>query len=217
MPHRLHGKQPVEPRPLADLFHPDARKSGLALSRCQAGGEDFLDFEPAAPIFDAGPGEDQEPWGEEKVIQCPWEEVATWHRCEVEPHWSLKQLWANGLRQVAVGGETGHVHGISLIDRRANVEVGRLAAVNAAGVDPSLPATVLQTYTVSLQQVKKDLALWRPPLQDEYDSLNKVTNAIKPTTEEKLKEDLRFPTMELAPAMLAPTVKSPHGKLQARW
>ena len=129
------------------------------------------------------------------MIRCSWEEVAAWHQCEVEEHWSLKKLWADGLRQVAVGGETGHVHGIwleeverllldfeeSLVDQRANVEVGRLAAVNAAGVDPSLPATVLQTYTVSLQQVKKDLSLWRPPLQDEYDSLNKVTNAIKPT------------------------------------
>ena len=62
VPHR-HGKQPVEPRPLADLFHPDARKSGPALARCQAGGEDFLDFEPAAPNFDAGPGEDHKSLG----------------------------------------------------------------------------------------------------------------------------------------------------------
>ena len=84
-------------------------------------------------------------------MHCPWEEVATWHQCEVEQHWSLKQLWANGLRQ--------------------------------EWIRIFLLATVLQTYTaVSLQQVKKDIALWRPPLQDEYNSLSQLTHAIKPTT-----------------------------------
>ena len=76
--------------------------------------------------------------------------------------------------------------------------------------------TVLQTYTVPLQQVRKELELWKQPLLDEYKSLTEITGALKVTTEEELRKDPRYHQMEVAPAMLVPTIKSPHGRRRAR-
>ena len=39
----------------------------------------------------------------------------------------------------------------------------------------SRPSTVLQTYTVPLQQVRRDLEKWKEPLTDEYLSLTSNT------------------------------------------
>lgn len=86
--------------------------------------------------------------------------------------------------------------------------------VSQAAGDP--PSTVLQTYTVPLQQVRKELELWKQPLLDEYKSLTKITGALKVTTEKELQKDPRYDQMEVAPAMLVPTVKAPHGKRRAQ-
>ena len=53
-------------------------------------------------------------------------------------------------------------------------------------------------------------------LLDEYRSLTEITGALKVTTEEELRQDPRYHQMEVAPAMLVPTIKSPHGRRRAR-
>ncbi|CAL1156073.1 unnamed protein product, partial [Cladocopium goreaui] len=77
-------------------------------------------------------------------------------------------------------------------------------------------STVLQTHTVPLRQVRKELEPWKQPLLDEYKSLTEITGALVVTTEKELQKDLRYAQMEVAPAMLVPTVKAPHGKRRAR-
>ena len=186
----------------------------------------------------------------EDSMLCEWQQVEKWHEVEQQRHWALKQLWCQGLREVAVGEDSGSVHGswlhevelllkgaedqlsfrlheVELLLKGAedqlsiqhsaieNFKLSALAPTMIMGT-PDAPATVLQTYTVSLQQVCRELEKWKPPLRDEYGQLVSSTQAIKPTTEEKLRLDPRFPTMELAPAMLVPTAKSPHGRLRAR-
>ena len=72
--------------------------------------------------------------------------------------------------------------------------------VNQAAADP--PSTVLQTYTLPLQQVRKELDLWKQLLLDEYKSLTEITGAVKVTTEKELQKDPRYDQMEVAPASL---------------
>ena len=74
----------------------------------------------------------------------------------------------------------------------------------------------LYSPSVPLQQVRKELELWKQPLLDEYKSLTEITGALKVTTEEELRRDPRYHQMEVAPAMLVPTIKSPHGRRRAR-
>ena len=95
------------------------------------------------------------------------------------------------------------------------LEAWRLAALNG-GQDEEKPPLVLQTYTVPLAQVRRELHKWVEPFKDEYTSLSQTTQATFPTTEEALKLDPRYPDREEAPAMLVPTVKSPHGRHRAR-
>ena len=95
------------------------------------------------------------------------------------------------------------------------LEAWRLAALNG-GQDEEKPPLVLQTYAVPLAQVRRELHKWVEPFRDEYTSLSQTTQAILPTTEEALKLDPRYPDREEAPAMLVPTVKSPHGRHRAR-
>ena len=73
-------------------------------------------------------------------------------------------------------------------------------SVSQAAGDP--PSTVLQTYTVPLQQVRKEVELWKQPLLGEYKSLTEITGVLKVTTEKELQKDPRYDQMEVAPAML---------------
>ena len=136
------------------------------------------------------------------------------------------------LRHVAIGEDEGLQQGQwlgvlmedllkredGLEEQHQALERHRLAAlVQASTDDPQEPPpTVLQTYTVPLQQVRKELELWKQPLLDEYKSLTEITGALKVTTEEELRKDPRYHQMEVAPAMLVPTIKSPHGRRRAR-
>ena len=96
----------------------------------------------------------------------------------------------------------------------------KIAAMNdetTTGVGTfSRPSTVLQTYTVPLQQVRRELGKWKEPLTDEYLSLTSNTKALRPTTTEALKLHPNYAEMEVAPAMVIPTVKAPFGKHRAR-
>ena len=53
-------------------------------------------------------------------------------------------------------------------------------------------------------------------MTDEYQSLIEGTRALSPTTMEELEKDPLFEAMEVAPGMLVPTIKAPHGKKRAR-
>ena len=165
-------------------------------------------------------------------LTCTWEEAEAVHEEELQEHWSLKGVWLKELREVAIGEDEGQQQGQwlevlrddllrreeGLEEQHRALEEHRLAALVHASMDgqDDPPPTVLQTYTVPLQQVRKELELWKQPLLDEYKSLTEITGALKVTTEEKLRRDPRYPQMEVAPAMLVPTIKSPHGRRRAR-
>ena len=139
------------------------------------------------------------------------------------------------LRSVAVGEDEGGLHGYTLeflegqittledelveLDRSENVARLKSLVANSqqGGQDQSdgPPATVLQTYTVPLQQVRKELDLWRQPLLAEYKSLLD-TGAIQVTSEEEVKRHPNYANLERAPAMLVPTIKAPSGRRKAR-
>ena len=168
------------------------------------------------------------------VQACSWTQAVQWHEEEVRSHWQLKRMWMDQLNQAAVGAQQGSEHGgwLQVLEEQLMVreeclqrqhralEGWRIAALQAAGgsgeVEDQKPSLVLQTYTVSLAQVRRELHKWVEPFKDEYVSLSTTTGAIFPTTEEVLKKDPRYPWREEAPAMLVPTVKSPHGRHRAR-
>ena len=164
-------------------------------------------------------------------LSCTWEEMEAVHDEELQEHWALKELWMKELRHVAIGEDEGRQQGQwlgvlmedllrredGLEEQHRALERHRLAALVQASKDGQQepPPTVLQTYTVPLQQVRKELDLWKQPLLDEHKSLTEITGALK-VTEKELRRDPRFPQMEVAPAMLVPTVKAPHGRRRAR-
>ena len=154
---------------------------------------------------------------------------------EVRSHLLMKRLWSEELRHQAIGEEQGRQRGRwmaaleagllvqedHLEDQHRKLESVRLAAVkNEAGLelqDPGAPPpAVLQTYAVPLQRVRQELAAWVPPMTDEYQSLIEGTRTLSPTTMEELEQDPLYEAMEVAPGMLVPTIKAPHGKKRAR-
>ena len=115
-------------------------------------------------------------------------------------HWGWKKLWEQELSREAVGAETGFVHGqwlqylegqvksleeeLAMVSRStlnqetANCRIAALSQGMDAMVDdlepldkPEQARAVLQTYTVSLAEVKKDINLWKEPLQAEMEAL----------------------------------------------
>eukprot|EP00435_Cladocopium_sp_Y103_P019512 s4008_g4.t1 len=177
----------------------------------------------------AVPGESAEP-----NQRCSWEDAELFHEAEVKEHWGWKKAYLDELRKVAVGEEEGREQGRRLEELQEMLTLRedhlkeqydqlhrhRLAALSVPPMstdDPSdvLPQPVLQTYTVPLQQVRRELDLWIPALKAEYNSLLN-TGAIGITTEAELKKDPLYTSMEMAPAMLVPTVKAPLGRKKAR-
>ena len=173
------------------------------------------------------PGEHTEP-----LPRFSWTDVERFHEMELEEHRALKSMWMEEHREVARGEEEGREQGQhlemimeellmkeeDLEEQHRVLERHRLASLVQTSMDSQQepPCTVLQTYTVPLQQVRKELALWKQPLLDEYRSLTETPGALKVTTEKELRRDPCFPQMEVVPAMSVPTVKAPHGKQRAR-
>ena len=80
---------------------------------------------------------------------------------------------------------------------------------------PGHARAVLQTYTVSLAEVKRDIALWKEPLQAELEALVS-SGTIRRVKLEQLACEPGYDRMEVAPAKVVPTIKSPSGKRKAR-
>ena len=207
--------------PDCDLWQPaDVREAGCRF----CGWEDHKGREEAGV-----PGEELL-----ELESCSWSQAVQWHEEEARSHWQLKKMWLDQLNQAPLGPQQGSEHGRWLqvfeeqllvqeecLERQNEVLEGwRLAALQTAESSEELegqkPPLVLQAYTVSLTQVRKELHKWVEPFKDEYGSLSITTGAIFPTTEEALKKDPRYPNREEAPAMLVPTVKSPHARHRAR-
>eukprot|EP00435_Cladocopium_sp_Y103_P040770 s3371_g11.t1 len=158
---------------------------------------------------------------------CTWEEMECIHEAELQEHWSLKTMWLKELQHVAVGEDEGREQGRwlgdimgelhqreqELEDQHWSLEQHRLASSAEEGGVEQL-RTVLQTYTVPLQQVK-ELDLWRQPLKAEYEALL-GTGAIRVTSEEEVRRHPNYANLERAPAMLVPTVKAPNGRRKCR-
>ena len=75
---------------------------------------------------------------------------------------------------------------------------------------------VLQTYTVPLAQVRKELKELTPSLEYEVNSLEKTTRAVRPVQVEDLKNEPGYNEMLVVPSKLVPTVKAPDGKKRSR-
>ena len=105
--------------------------------------------------------------GEDQILTSGWEEQEKLHEQELLEHWSLKRLWCDELREIAVGAEEGRergewLHWLETSVRLKEAALGaqhqelenalwaKLAAVNepyATTGTFSRPSTVLQTYT----------------------------------------------------------------------
>ena len=76
----------------------------------------------------------------------------------------------------------------------------------------------LQTKTIPNEVVRMELKKWTPSIQDEYDSLTKVSKAVRPLTDEQFEELVRDPSVqcELVPGRAIFTVKAHTGRLKTR-
>ena len=236
--------QPRHPHQVPTEDPRDIRGCGVVMSSMQAAVEGTLDLVEATQIscgFCGGNLEYVDDYRERRTgglwkgSSCSWDQAEEWHAMEVRSHLLMKRLWSEELRHQAIGEEQGRQRGRwmaaleagllvqedHLEDQHRKLESVRLAAVkNEAGLelqDPGAPPpAVLQTYAVPLQRVRQELAAWVPPMTDEYQSLIEGTRALSPTTMEELEQDPLYEVMEVAPGMLVPTIKAPHGKKRAR-
>ena len=77
---------------------------------------------------------------------------------------------------------------------------------------PSNVHAVLQTYTVPLAQVRKDLKEWIPSLEYEVKSLERTTKAVRPVSVKDLCREPGYEEMLVVPSKLVPTIKAPDGR-----
>ena len=78
------------------------------------------------------------------------------------------------------------------------------------------PAAVLQTYTVPLQTVKRNLEDWKEAMAAERKALLETTKAIQSVDEADLKKIPGYHLLEMAPAKIVATVKAPNGRKKVR-
>eukprot|EP00435_Cladocopium_sp_Y103_P074578 s9_g49.t1 len=161
-------------------------------------------------------------------------------------HWGWKQLWNEEVSRVAIGPDQGQAHGqllsyvkdqlgsleeelreaesFSADFDRMNIAALSLepGASKLAGLDgdqlgcgSDQPRVVLQTYTVPLSEVTRDFELWKEPLELELKSLVD-TGTIRRVKVDQLPKEPGYDRMEIAPAKVVRTIKSPVGKRKAR-
>ena len=164
------------------------------------------------------------------------EEEPLMHRLR-EEHWKWKCLWDEEMAKVAVGGEEGQLHGEMLQylesmgwdleeeltdrenSRQLDKDLGnaKIATLDGGALEETDTAhAVLQTYTVPLAEVRRDLPLWKEALKKELHSLVERTGTIRRVNVEDLPKEIGFEKMQIAPAKIVPTIKAPHGVRKAR-
>ena len=167
-------------------------------------------------------------------------EVKDWTVCERPKvlmdqirgeHWRWKQQWNQELARTVVGAEAAAVHGehleyledvlldleSELLQYGSEPEGVRtcLKAVQEAqgttGVHP-----VLQTYTVGLSKIRRNIDQWKPAIQKELESLFDLTKALQKITVDELQDMPGGNEAEQAPAKIVSTVKAPDGRKKIR-
>ena len=158
----------------------------------------------------------------------------------VDEHWRWKTMWSEALKKVAVGSEEGEAHGhlLEFLEEQVKIreedlmvsqhdqdEEMRLAAFGSgegegleptSGGDAPSAHAVLQTYTVPLAEVRRDLPLWKEALMKELNSLVDRTQTIRRVDVDDLKKEVGYDRMQVAPAKVVPTIKAPHGVRKTR-
>ena len=156
------------------------------------------------------------------------------HEQDLREHWNLKRLWNKQLATPAVGGSAGLEHGrfleeleeqVRLIEEELEIQGegihgARLAALqtpDAKDVDQTQqPAAVLQTYTVPLGVVRKEISEWKDAMAAELRSLMDTTKAIRKVEESELLKLPNYQDLEMAPAKVVATIKAPSGRRKVR-
>ena len=147
-----------------------------------------------------------------------------------EEHWRWKQQWNLELARAVVGAEAAALHGehleyledvlVDLEEELSNYDESfgsakKLKAMRDAQEVESVHP-VLQTYTVGLAEVRRNIEQWKPAIQKELESLFETTQALKRTTIEDLMEFPDWDQAEQAPAKIVSTVKAPDGRKKIR-
>ena len=144
----------------------------------------------------------------------------------VEQHASIQAKIQDLLGEVPMTGEHGREVGTSVqwlvserdglerdlkvLDEWDHREIMKLWSLNAGGEQVHLgeDGEVLQTTTISLEDVRRDIASWVPAMKSEYGSLVHETKAIIPVDE----KDLDPSKVEFVPGKLVCTIKAgPNG------
>ena len=148
----------------------------------------------------------------------------------LECHWRLRQLLDEEMRRVPTTSEEGSLQGsviealdaqVQGLERDLNEKASRETKIQLKALVSEEAATekevkVLQTYTVSTADVKRELSDWIPALKTEYNQLTTVTGAIQPISEDDLKKDPTLAGAELIPGKLVATIKALDAKRKAR-
>ena len=156
------------------------------------------------------------------------------HERDLQDHWNLKRLWNKQLATPAVGGLAGLEHGRFLEELEGQVRAleeelelqsegihgTRLAALQLNGAHEASqdqqPAAVLQTYTVPLGVVRREISEWKDAMAAELKSLMDTTKAIRKVEESELLKFPNYQDLEMAPAKVVATVKAPSGRRKVR-
>ena len=153
---------------------------------------------------------------------------------DLEYHWNLKKLWNKQLATPAVGDRAGQEHGgfleqleedVRTMEEELEIQQSTLYGARLAALqgDSSMevealqqPAAVLQTYTVPLGTVRKELPEWKDAMAAELRSLMETTKAIRKVEESELTKFPNYQELEMAPAKVVATVKAPSGRRKVR-
>ncbi len=142
----------------------------------------------------------------------------------VGEHFEVSQVLEEFLKLAPTDEIEGSIYGevVQLLNcRRGALEKGffelgrverlktlRLCSMNTerrvTNEDPDEPKEVLQTVTMSLSDVKKDLSSWVPAMRAEYESLTRETAAVQPVDVRSLNPQ----EVEFVPGKLVCVVKA---------
>ncbi len=135
------------------------------------------------------------------------EELEKMDKLTMFQHSNLDQVVQELVADVSEGIQSNAEATLREVKREAREIEGHLKAIN--GVEEvAVKEEVLQTRTVSVQEVRKEMEQWKEPFQDEYATL--CSTVIKPLDPTALKEVLKSAVhVERIPSKIVPTIKPP--------